>query len=241
MSAEPLGVSEGSTPGIGSEGQSRRRFLRRAAVAGAVGRTVPTILTMSPAGAVGSCTLTLDWDTFTVGTVFTSTTISGVTVSLTVVPIAAPPTTLLATNRTIRAAPNGSFPQQVLQFQMLPNATGIGQTITFSFSSSVQTVKFSFYDIDNLTGGWGDRIQMNTAGYTSTFPAGTTVIDAGAAGNLFRNSQVSNNLNANSNQGNPGISYAGPISSFQFVYSNAANTGGGNQRIGISDITFDKC
>ena len=77
--------------------------------------------------------------------------------------------------RTARFAlsPNGSFTQKALQFQQLPDATGRGQLVTFTFSAPVSNVAFTFYDIDNMTGiGWGDRIQMVTTGYTSASPAG---------------------------------------------------------------------
>jgi hypothetical protein len=223
----------------GSTGTGRREFLRRAAVAGTLGWVIPTVLSVQPAAAAGSCTVVLDWDTFTVGSVFSSATVGGVTVSLSVA--ALPGTTLLATNRTVRAAPNGSFNQRALQFQQLPNNVGIGQTITFTFSRSVRNVTFSLYDIDNLTGGWGDRIQMVTSGYTSTAPSGSTVIGDGTAGSPFRNSQSNNNLADTSNQGNLDLTYAGPISSFAFVYRNGTNTGGSNMRIGLSDIRFDIC
>src|SRR5262249_13946685 len=132
--------------------------------------------------------------------------------------------------------------QKALQFQQEPDAVGIGQTITFSFSKSVRNVAFTLYDIDNLSGGWGDRVQMSTNGYTFSIPSDGTVAGNGGSGNnQFHNTQASNNLGDGSDQGNVTLTYAGPISSFAFVYRNAANTGGGNMRIAISDITFSNC
>jgi hypothetical protein len=102
-------------------------------------------------------------------------------------------------------------------------------------------------DIDNQSGdGWGDRVVMNTPGYTFA-PAATTgntrIIGNGTnTGNTnttgrFRNLNADNNLGNNSSAGNVTIRYAGPISSFSFTYRNEANTGE-PQRIDMSDITF---
>ena len=225
-----------------NSGGSRRAFLRRAAIVGAVAWTAPIVLSSTDiAGAVGSCAAVLDWDTFTTGAMFTSAVVSGVTVTLSVVALSG--TTLLATNRTVRAASNGSVNQKALQFQQDPDAVGIGQTIAFSFSKSVRNVSFTLYDIDNTTGnGWGDRVQVNTSGYTFSIPSDGTVTGNGGSGNnQFRNTQTNNNLGDASDQGNVTLTYAGPISSFQFTYRNAANTGGPNMRIAISDISFSTC
>ncbi len=178
----------------------------------------------------------LDWDSLVTGSVYTTSVVNGVSVTLTVAPLASPPTTLLATNRTIRASPNGSFNQKALQFQQLPNAIGIGQDVTFTFGAPVSNVVFTFYDIDNLVGGWGDRIRMFTAGYTSA--SSGTVIGNGTVGNLFGNSQLNNNATDGSNAGNLTLTCAGPITSFAFRYTNAVNVGGGNQRIGVSDMSW---
>jgi hypothetical protein len=43
---------------------------------------------------------------------------------------------------------------------------------------------------------------------------------------------------ATSNAGNLNIRYAGPITSFSFVYRNEAEEGGSNQLISLSDLTF---
>ena len=227
-------------------GLSRREALRRTAIgAGVAGAAwaAPQIVSTEAAAAASCNAGTLSWGGFTVGSTFTSTTVNGVTVTLTTATL--PGTTTLSTNRTIRASPNGGFSQRVLQFQQLPNAIGIGQDITFSFDAPVSNVSFSLYDIDNLFGGWGDRIQVLTTGYTSTIPSTFTpvtptgnVIGDGTAGNRFRGSNTNANWDDNSNRGNVTLTYAGPITSFSFRYQNAANTGGGNMRIGISDITW---
>jgi hypothetical protein len=223
----------------------RRRLLAGAAVvAGAW--SVPAITTIDSAAAVGTCAPgTLDWDVFALGTVFSSTIVNGVTVTLSVT--ALPNTTLLATNRTIRAPLNGSVNQRAVQFQQLPNGVGRGQDVTFTFSAAVSNISFTMYDIDNLAGGWGDRVQMLTSGYTYS-PAVTSgtgrVIGNGTATGTtnttgpFRNNNTNLNYGDGSNNGNVTITYAGPITAFSFRYTNAANTGGGNQRIAVSDISW---
>lgn len=225
---------------------SRREAMRKTAVgAGVAGAAwaAPQIVSTEAAAAASCNPGTLSWSGFTIGSTFTSAVVNGVTVTLSTTTL--PGTTLLSTNRTIRASPNGGISAPVLQFQQLPNAIGIGQDITFSFDAPVSNLSFSLYDIDNLSGGWGDRIQVFTAGYTSSIPSTFTpatptgnVIGDGTAGNRFRGSNTNANWNDSSNRGNVTLTYAGPITSFSFRYQNAANTGGGNMRIGISDITW---
>ena len=225
---------------------SRRRLVGRAAVGvGAVGAAwaAPQIISTEAAAAASCNAGTLDWDSFTTGATFTSALVNGVTVTLSTTTLTG--TTLLGTNRTIRASPNGGVAQKALQFQQLPNAIGIGQDITFSFDAPVSNLTFTLYDIDNLSGGWGDRIQVLTAGYTSSIPGAFTpatptgnVIGDGTGGNRFRGSNTNANWNDSSNRGNVTIAYAGPITGFSFRYQNAANTGGGNMRIGISDLSW---
>ena len=222
---------------------SRRAALGKMAAVGGAAWVAPQIVSM-PAAAAATCAPgTLDWDSFTTGATFTSATVNGVLVTLNTTTLAG--TTILASNRTIRASPNGSFAQKALQFQQLPNAVGVGQVITFTFDAPVSNLSFTIYDIDNLFGGWGDRIEIIGAGYTSSIPGSFTpatptgnVIGTGTAANLFRGSNTNANWDDNSNRGNVTISYAGPITLFGFRYTNAANTGGGNMRIGISDISW---
>ncbi len=226
-----------STPTWGSMLMTDRRRLLIGGVAGVAAWVAPSVTGLDAAAAMVSCMPgTLDWDSLVTGSTYTTSVVNGVSVTLTVAPLAG--TTLLATNRTIRASPNGSFNQKALQFQQLPNAIGIGQNVTFTFSAPVSNVVFTFYDIDNLVGGWGDRILMLTTGYTSTIPAGSTVIGNGTAGNLFRNSLLNTNFGDTDNRGNLTLTYAGPITSFAFRYTNAVSTGGANQRIGLSDMSW---
>jgi hypothetical protein len=232
--------------GLDEMGSSdRRTFLRRAGLAGAaaVAWSAPQLVSMPVASAQGTCApVTLDWDNFTADSTFNSTLVGGITVGVTTTALAA--TTLLSTNRTIRATPNGGFTGQALQLQQLPNASGIGQDVDITFSSPVSNVSFSFYDIDNQTGsGWGDRIRIDTTPFTFNVPSGSNVIGNGTGNgnNRFRNSVLNDNLDDDEALGNVTLTWAGPLSLIEFRYTNAVNTGGGNMRIGISDITFTPC
>ncbi len=182
----------------------------------------------------------LDWDTFTTGSVFTNTIIGNTTITMTISGVTN--TTLGADNGRILAGPAGGISQKHLRFTMSStngtSANGSRQTVTFSFSNPVTNVAFTFFDIDNQTGnGWGDRIVMNTTGYTFSIPSGGLVIGNGTNGNRFRNSNANLNLLNTDNRGNLTVNYAGPLTSFSFVYRNEVNINS-IQLISMSDLTF---
>lgn len=219
----------------------RRALLRRMAVGGAVVWATPMMHSVASAQAEASCGLgVLDWDTFTTGSAFTNTVIGNTTISMAISGVTN--TTLLPNNGRILAGPAGGINQKHLRFEMTPtnssNANGSRQTITFTFSNPVSNLQFTFFDIDNVTNAWGDRIVMNTTPFTFSVPAGGDVIGVGTNANRFRNSVGNNNLPATSNEGNLTITYAGPLTTFSFTYRNEAQAGGQNQLISISDMTF---
>ena len=242
--AEPTGV------------HSRRAMIRAAAAAGAVAWTAPVIVdsVTSPAAAASCTVKTLNWNSFSSGTTFTSGSVGGVTV--TVARTLFTGTTELATNKTIRAAPNGSLAtQQALQFQQLPDAVGVGQTIAITFSASVTKVTFALFDIDNLVGGWGDRVSFSgtpATGGPTVGPLPTTITTTNAAwtptsshvtglatsASPLLGSDPNTNLGDSSALGNVTLSFAGPLTAVVFNYKNAVNTGGGNMRIGLGPISF---
>ena len=231
-------------------------MIRAAAAAGAIGWTAPVILDSitSPAAASSCTTSTLNWNSFTTDSTFSKATVGGVTITITRFLFAG--TTELSTNMTIRAAPNGSLAtQKALQFQQLPNAIGIGQTISIAFSKSVTNVSFAFYDIDNLVGGWGDRVAFqgtsapgapatgplpSTVSVTNAAwtPTTSTVTGTGTSASPLRNTNTNQNDGDDSALGNATLTFAGPTSAVVFNYTNAVNTGGGNMRIGLGPITF---
>jgi hypothetical protein len=220
------------------------------AIGGAAVWATPMMTSVASAQEAPSCdTGILDWDNFAINSLFTSTVIGNTTVSMGISGVTN--TTLLATNRRVQAGPAGGVNQRSLRFEMTPdnaNANnGSRQTITFSFSNPVSNVAFSIYDIDTVAGSWGDRVVMNTSGYTFSRPAGSNVIgngnntptnDNNPATGRFRNSNGNDNPGGNDNRGNLNIFYAGPITSFNFTYRNQGESGGNNQLINLSDIRF---
>jgi hypothetical protein len=220
------------------------------AIGGAAVWAAPMMHSVASAQAAASCGPgILDWDTFTTGSIFTNTIIGNTTITMGVSGVAN--TTLLPNNRRILAGPAGGINQKHLRFEMTPDNgstnNGSRQTITFAFSNPVTNVQFSFFDIDNQNNAWGDRIVINnplTTPYTFSKPPASTVIGNGTnTGNTpttgrFRNSQASNNLPATSDAGNLNIRFAGPLTSFSFTYRNEGESGGQNQLISMSDMTF---
>ena len=216
----------------------RRALLRRLAAGGAIAWATPIVLSTPAAAAEPSCGPgLLDWDTFTTGSIFSSAVVGNTTVTIT--GIAATGTTLFASNRQVTAAPAGGVNQKYLRFEMLPNAVGRSQTITIAFSNPVTNLSFSLYDIDAVTSAWRDELFINTAGYTWSIPAGSGV-QKGTGGNInrFRNSNTNNNAANTSNAGNLNLGHPGPITSFVIAYTNGDQSGGQNQWIGLSDLTF---
>jgi hypothetical protein len=218
---------------------SRRSLLTKGAMGAAAAWAAPTLLSSPASAGPGSCTpLVLDWDNFALGSVFSATTISGITVTLTVA--ALPGTTLAPTNRTIVAGPSGGIAGRALFFGQNSNANNVGQTVTFSFSSPVENISFTVTDMDNVTNGWADRLRINTAGYTFAFAGTTLMTGVGSVADPFRNTNNNLNLANTDARGNVTITYAGPISSFSFQYYNASATGT-SQLIRVTDITFESC
>jgi hypothetical protein len=235
----------------------RRTLLRRAAIGGAALWATPMMQSVASAQAGASCGPgVLNWDSFATGAIFTNTIIGNTTITLTTV--AAGGTDVTPVNRQIQNVNAGGITGKSLRFGMDAETTsfnnGNRQTVTFSFSNPVSNVAFTLIDIDNqLTSGWGDRVWMVTTGFTFT-PAltsgATRIIGNGTntpdvaptmlnpqGSGRFRNLNTNNNLGDTSNAGNVTIRYAGPISSFSFVYANQVNSGE-PQRIDMGDITF---
>lgn len=246
-------------PASGRTDLARRQALAKIGIGGALVWSAPLISATAHAQTVPSgCFLrTLDWSTFTLGSTFTSTTVGGVTVSLSTT--FGTNTTAQAGNRTIVAGPQGGLTGQFLRLNQTARAdTNNGQTVTFTFSPAITSLSFTVTDIDNLNNGWSDRIQVNTAGFGYTVPTGSSVIGIGAAGNgtggtttdgnggsntgtgSFRNSVNSQNFAPADDDGNLVLTHAGPITSFAFRFW-CGSYAGSNQLINISNLTFIEC
>ncbi len=238
---------------------ARRQALAKIGIGGALVWSAPLISATAHAQTVPSgCFLrTLDWSTFTLGSTFTSTTVGGVTVSLS--STFGTNTTAQTGNRTIVAGPQGGLSGQFLRLnQTARNNTNNGQTVTFTFSKPITGLSFTITDIDNLNNGWSDRIQVNTAGFGYTVPPGSSVIGIGEAGNgtggtttdgnggsntgtgSFRNSVNSFNFLPADDDGNLTLTHPGPITSFSFRFW-CGNVQGSNQLINISNLRFIEC
>ena len=270
MAEHPAGQGEGAG-GTGPTLTSRRALIRRAAILGAVAWTAPVLIdsVASPAAAASCTTSTLDWNTITAGTGGTTTcsgsstgttppctttsytppAVGGVTITFTSTAFTG--TTLLSSganagqgNLTVRASPNGAVTTRALQLQQLPSSTSVGQTLTMSFSRAVTNLTFTVFDIDNLIGGWGDRLVFSPAPTTVTTtnaawsPTTSTVTGAGTSASPLRNTSTNTNFADTSSLGNVLLTFAGPVTTLTLTYTNAVNSGGGNMRVGISPISF---
>lgn len=138
-----------------------------------------------------------------------------------------------------------------------------GQTITISFSTTVRNIQFTLTDIDNQANSWSDRLTFNGGTLTppTSYIRGASVIGVGATGNgsggtttdgnggsnaatgAFRNSNSDNNLSDTSGAGNLTVTYAGPTDTVRFRYwcGGVGAEEDSNQRINLSNITFDTC
>jgi len=69
-------------------------------------------------------------------------------------------------------------------------------------------------------------------------PTTSTVTGTGGTGSPLRNTNTNQNDGDGSALGNATVTFAGPLTSIVFNYTNAVNTGGGNMRIGLGPINF---
>jgi hypothetical protein len=223
--------------GLASQGMSRRDALARIGIGGAVLWASPMLSNVALAGPTSCHPVTLDWDTFAVGSTFTSATLQGCTISFAAASFTG--TSALAGNRTVVSGPQGGIDQRF--YRLNQNAiTNAYQTLTISFSYPVYNVSFTITDIDNLDNNWSDRVGFTpaptsfaTPGYTS----GARVLGGGTLANPFYNANGNSNLANTSNRGNVTVSWSGPITSIALRFWCAAEDGS-NQLINISDITF---
>ena len=223
-------------------GIDRRALIRRLAVGGAVVWASPMMQSVASAQAVQSCStgpVVLNWDAFATNTVFSSATVAGLTVTITAV--AGGGATLWNPNRVVRDGPSGGVNEKYLRFEMVPNAQNIFQTITITFSRPVTNLSFEVFDIDSISNpGWRDELLLPTTGTTWSIPAGSAVARVGTTTPpLFRNNNNNNNVDYTSPGGNLNVFHVGSTSSLVMTYRNGNQTGGGNQYIGIGDITFN--
>ena len=232
-----------TTDGVSPSGLDRRDALKKLAVGGAIAWSAPMIAKTAYAAGPTSCvTGTVDFNSYATGATFTSATVNGITMTL-------EPSVFYggsaarATNRTIIGSPVGGITSKGLRFEQ-DAVTGGGQEITLTFSQAVYNVTFFITDIDNLTGGWTDRIIiLNPTNYTYTVPTGSNVIGAGTATGTttttgpFRNSNTNNNYPNSSGAGNVLIDFPGPLTEFKMRFQ-CAGQQSSNQLINLGNISF---
>lgn len=217
-----------------SSGLSRRTVVRGAAW------SVPVVsmAATAPAFAASPCAaVTLVWSTLGSGNVFTSTSIGGVTVTLTLSGM-----TSANNNRTISTTATGGQTSNLRFYSTADNNSS--QTATFSFTRNGQPVSvlnlgFSFLDVDSGGQNWSDNVVVNTGGFASVITNPAFVIGAGSAGNPFRaaSANTSSNSQGTSTNGNIAVSWSSAVSAVSFTYAQslAAN---GQPFIGISNMSF---
>lgn len=219
---------------------TRRTLVRSAAW------SVPAVAVAAtaPAFAASYCpTVTLNWADYTAGSVFTSGTVGGVTVTLSVTG-----GTAAANNRTISNVATGA---QANNLRFYSERFSSSQTATFSFSRGGQplnviNLNFAFLDIDSGN-TWADRVSVGTSGFSPTIVNPTYVIGAGATTGStsttgpFRaaNANTSPDTQGTSPNGNVTVSWAAAVSSVSFTYSQGVTPGASSAPfIGISSMSF---
>lgn len=215
---------------------------RRSVVRGAAWSVpVVSMAATAPAFAASPCAKsTIVWSSLgRSGTTFTSTSISGVTVTLTL-----SGATTAAGNRTISTTQTGGQ-SSVLRFYST-STNNSSQTATFSFTRTsngqpvnVTNLSFSFLDIDSGGRSWDDRVLVNTGGFAFTIVNPTYVIGTGTSGNPFRGatSNTSADTGGSSTNGNVAVSWAASLSSVSFTYAQDGSSNG-QPFIGISNMSF---
>lgn len=213
---------------------SRRTLVRGAAW------SVPVIAatTAAPAFAASPCpAVTLSWAALGNGTTFTSTTVGGVLVTLSV-----SGQTGAANNRTVSTTLTGGQSSNLRFYST--DVNGSAQTATFSFTRdgkavSVLNLGFSFLDIDSGGTNWNDNVSVATGGFAYVIANPTYVQGAGTTGNPFRanGNNTSGSSPGTSTNGNVAVSWASAVSSVSFTYSQSL-AAAGSPFIGISNLSF---
>ena len=215
-----------------TQGQGRRRFMKKAAVGAGAAWVAPTVLS-SRAWAQGTC-VTQSWDWADAGYAGSGATppyqavLGGTTVDFTV----SDPDGMI--NYTDVRADFGRG--DIFRAQLNNVNAGGSVVLTFAFSLPVTDLAFTVYDVDasatpaSPTTGWVDRIVVPSAvGTGGTSPPGPT---ESAGGTWTGTSSVLNG----SSDADVAFAAAGPLTSVTVSYQRAGLTI--SQGIAIPNFTF---
>lgn len=223
---------------IGTEAQGLRASRRNVVRGAAWSVPVIAVATAAPAYAASPCpAVTLVWSSLGNGTTFTSTTVGGVVVTLSLTGQTTAPN-----NRTVSTTLTGGQASN-LRFYSTADANS-SQTATFSFTRNGQPVtvtnlSFSFLDIDSGGNSWNDTVRVNTSGFGYVITNQTYVTGVGSSTSPFRASGTNTSANTGgaSNNANVQVSWSTALSSMSFTYAQAV-AASGSPFIGISNMSF---
>jgi hypothetical protein len=221
------------------------RLIGRRAVTRGAAWSIPVVAVAvaAPASAShsGSCLPgKLDWDVVKTGTqtgkVLVPTGGTGVTVTIT-------------TTGDDDADGNGEVTStitggesRVMRFTSPNNKNNTVQQVTITFSETVQNVSFSLLDVDSAISGktrlYQDLVTILTAPWGGT--KHSNVMGDGTPAHPYRAVNTDSPVLGTSSASNVDLSFAGPLTSIKFAYSQDGKVSG-DPFIGISDILFQNC
>ncbi|CAB4937741.1 unannotated protein [freshwater metagenome] len=253
---------------LGTEAQGLRASRRNVVRGAAWSVPVIAVATAAPAFAASPCDVnsyTLDWSGGTSASGLTSYTPptnpagSGVKVGTATV---APPSGSLGSVMTVtfssrmigsmvRASDNLTLSAEqnvgglglgpglnVSHADGIPSGYANRQELSISFTREVTGLQFTITDIDALSGGWIDQIAVSG---TRTGTPVATVQGTGATDNPWMPTVYGNRPN-NASGGNVSVAFTAPIPAntpIVISFWNMTNGGDGNQRVFLSDMTFN--
>lgn len=123
----------------------------------------------------------------------------------------------------------------ISHLEAIPSGSGNNQELSISFNRAVSNLAFTITDIDISNGNWNDRVELTG----DRSGSGPNISGSGTSGDPWRASSTGNAGNGSSAR-NLNVSYNVPIAANTPIVLKFYNSSGnGNQRIFLSDFTFD--
>jgi hypothetical protein len=122
----------------------------------------------------------------------------------------------------------------------IPSGRANRQEVSISFDRAVTGLSFTITDIDRQNNDWSDRVELTgSRTYVGPNINGDGTNGPGASNNAWRPDD-GGNVGNGSNNGNLTVTYAGTIAANTPIVLTFWNSSGdGNQRIFLSDFTFN--